>query len=486
MAVDLEEIKSAVWECGADKSPGPDGYNFRFIKEFWELLKDDILKAVTLKGVLVSLIDENQSNFLGGRSMLDGVVVANEIIHDAKLRKKGTLVFKADFEKAYDTVDWSFLRYMMFRMNFCEKWINWIMNCISSASVSVMVNGSPTTEFAMGKGGEARRPDSCMGVEVGENQALLYASMLNCKTMTLPFTYLGIPIGGNPRRCALWQPVIRKIKNRFSAWKQKTLSFGGRICLVQSILSALPLFFLSFFRIPKGVVKEATRLMRRFLWGGVDDDSRKISWIKWEDICISKLDGGLGIKNWDTFNRALLGKWRWKLLNDKSGLCSRIIWAKYGDRTTQGELDVRTKDSVWWKDLFSVCFDELGGNWFRDGMQRRIGEGAGDCRRHFLQFALPDLCGNRNDLLKVIWGACVWSLWCCRNNAIFRGHVDVDLLLNLVQVRSWKWLSARCPGFNQSLFEWVSNPVMYLAFSYVRMMVNSLSYNCYSYDAMLV
>lgn len=97
-----------------------------------------------------------------------------------------------------------------------------------------------------------------------------------------------------------------------------------------------------------------------------------------------------------------------------------------------------------------------------------VSAGAGDCRRHFLQFALPDLCGNRNDLLKVIWGACVWSLWCCRNNAIFRGgHVDVDLLLNLVQVRSWKWLSARCPGFNQSLFEWVSNPVMCLAFSNV-------------------
>lgn len=51
--------------------------------------------------------------------MLDGVVVANEIVHVAKSEKKPTMLLKVDFEKAYDTVDWGILKYMMRRMNFC-------------------------------------------------------------------------------------------------------------------------------------------------------------------------------------------------------------------------------------------------------------------------------------------------------------------------------------------------------------------------------
>lgn len=84
--------------------------------------------------------------------MLDSVVVANEVVHAAKTDGKATFLFKVNFEKAYDTVDWGFLRYMMRRMNFCEKWIQWIDGCLKSASVSVLVNGSPGEEFLMHRG----------------------------------------------------------------------------------------------------------------------------------------------------------------------------------------------------------------------------------------------------------------------------------------------------------------------------------------------
>lgn len=84
--------------------------------------------------------------------MLDGVVVAIELVHAAKHGKKPSFLLKVDFEKAYDTVDWGFLRYMMRMMNFCEKWITWIVGCLSSASVSVLVNGSPSEEFTMARG----------------------------------------------------------------------------------------------------------------------------------------------------------------------------------------------------------------------------------------------------------------------------------------------------------------------------------------------
>ncbi|KHN31829.1 hypothetical protein glysoja_044310, partial [Glycine soja] len=79
----------------------------------------DKLLANRLRKVLTHLIDERQS----------------------------CMVFKVDFEKAYDSVSWHFHFYMMRRMGFHERWISWIKGCITSASVSILVNGSPTSEF---------------------------------------------------------------------------------------------------------------------------------------------------------------------------------------------------------------------------------------------------------------------------------------------------------------------------------------------------
>lgn len=63
------------------------------------------LLAKRLKGILHKVIDEDKSAFLGCRNMLDSVIVANEVTHEARRKKKATLIFKVDFEKAYDSID---------------------------------------------------------------------------------------------------------------------------------------------------------------------------------------------------------------------------------------------------------------------------------------------------------------------------------------------------------------------------------------------
>ena len=85
-------------------------------------------------------------------------MILNEVVEEAKRCKKPTLVFKVDFEKAYDSVSWSFLEYMLDRMGFCLKWRNWINACMQSATVSVLINGSPTKEFAPSRGLRQRDP----------------------------------------------------------------------------------------------------------------------------------------------------------------------------------------------------------------------------------------------------------------------------------------------------------------------------------------
>ena len=84
--------------------------------------------------------------------MLQSVLIANEVVEKAKRRQKPCIVFKVDYEKAYDSVSWEFLIYMMRRMGFCSKWILWILGCLKSASISVLVNGSPSSEFLPHKG----------------------------------------------------------------------------------------------------------------------------------------------------------------------------------------------------------------------------------------------------------------------------------------------------------------------------------------------
>ena len=78
--------------------------------------------------------------------------MASEVLEEAKKKRKNCVFFKVDYEKAYDSVSREFTYYMLGRLVLCEQWIVWIKSCLESASVSVLVNGSPTKEFVPQKG----------------------------------------------------------------------------------------------------------------------------------------------------------------------------------------------------------------------------------------------------------------------------------------------------------------------------------------------
>lgn len=108
--------------------------------------------ANRLSRVIDGLILDNQSAFVKGRQILDGIVILNELIDEAKKKKHKRIIFKVDFAKAYDTVDWDFLDEMLEGMHFSSKWRNWIQECVSSASASALINGSPSENFDFGRG----------------------------------------------------------------------------------------------------------------------------------------------------------------------------------------------------------------------------------------------------------------------------------------------------------------------------------------------
>jgi len=95
---------------------------------------------------------------------------------------------------------------------------------------------------------------------------------------------------------------MEKIEKRHSRWKGRIMSLAGRVCLLKSVINALPLFYLSFFKAPSKVCKVIQRIQIQFLWGWGHDD-RKIARIAWDKVCSPKEMGGLGVKDISKFNR---------------------------------------------------------------------------------------------------------------------------------------------------------------------------------------
>jgi len=124
--------------------------------------------------------------------------------------------------------------------------------------------------------------------------------------------------------------VVDRIVARLSSWNNKFLSFGGHLILLKFVLSSLPVYFLSFFRAPAGIISYIESIFKRFFLGG-SEDHRKIALINWDSVCVPKKEGGLGVRRLREFNLSLLGKWCWRMLNDKKGLWYRVLKARYGE-----------------------------------------------------------------------------------------------------------------------------------------------------------
>ncbi|XP_071733554.1 uncharacterized protein [Rutidosis leptorrhynchoides] len=439
------------------EAPGPDGFNSKFYKTAWSVIGEEIVAAVReffnngrllgevnatlialvpksdcpqkvgdyrpisccnvlykiiskiladrIKGVLDDLVDENQSAFIPGRQISDNVLLAQELMRGYNWKKgKGRCAFKIDIQKAYDTVNWEFMRSILTHFGFHPKMVNWLMVCMSTPSFAISVNGDQHGYFKGKRGLRQGDPISpylftlvmeiltlCIKRKIEENEGFkyhpdcqklgithlcfaddlmmfcnadagsvqilsnalnefssysgLYPNMSKSTTFfgnvsveqqeevisTLPFEvgslpvrYLGLPLISTRLYAKDCTSLLEKVRERIQDWKNKSLSFAGRLQLIKSVLISIQVYWISMFVIPKNVIYDIEKMLRSFLWGG-KDKGKVVAKVSWKDISYDKCQGGLGIRDIHLWNKTFITKHIWNLVSNKKSIWVRWI-----------------------------------------------------------------------------------------------------------------------------------------------------------------
>ncbi|CAN1127629.1 LINE-1 reverse transcriptase homolog [Linum perenne] len=157
--------------------------------------------------------------------------------------------------------------------------------------------------------------------------AAIFTEFLGCHLDHFPSSYLGLPLGTKATSKVIWDPVITSIERKIQSWKTKFLSLGGCIALLKSVLSGLPVYFLSVLKAPVEVIKRIERIKNRFLWAG-SSEKDKIHWVNWEIVKTPKRLGGLGVHDMRIMNTSLLAKWAWRYATERSAWWRKLIVTK--------------------------------------------------------------------------------------------------------------------------------------------------------------
>ncbi|KAJ4812133.1 RNA-directed DNA polymerase (reverse transcriptase)-related family protein [Rhynchospora pubera] len=178
--------------------------------------------------------------------------------------------------------------------------------------------------------------------------------ILHCEASSLPLPYLGLPLTANRPTKENYLQLIEKLESKLAGWKNKLLSRAGRITLVSSVLSAIPIFFMSVFRLHVWVLKAIDKLRRNFLWGRAYGPSNGIPLLAWDRVCLPKSLGGFGILNLKLLNIALLMKWLWRLSAQPTSQWSVIANLLISNKNRLSPLSWTSNGSFFWKDLLQL------------------------------------------------------------------------------------------------------------------------------------
>jgi hypothetical protein len=193
--------------------------------------------------------------------------------------------------------------------------------------------------------------------------------VLTVDTEALSERYLGLPtvVGRSKEGC--FQYINERSGMKVSGWKGQGLSKKGKEILVKSVLQATPAYPMSCFKFNKTQCTKLGSISSNFWWGDADG-SRKVHWISWDKMCQPKCVGGMGFRNFEAFNLALLAKQAWRILTVPTSLCAQVLKARYFKHSDLLHAGCPGRGSFTWRSILH------GRDLLKRGLIWRIGDGS--------------------------------------------------------------------------------------------------------------
>ncbi|XP_073353989.1 uncharacterized protein [Aegilops tauschii subsp. strangulata] len=371
-----EEVKVALFQMFPVKSPGPDGFPAHFFQRHWGVCGEEVTNMVlrivegtestesinetilvlipkvatvyTIKGhptggsdlsiLVLASSREGLSCLLKSRdesSNLHGIQVAPSAPHVNHLlfADDSLLFFKANSEGAEE--------------------VNQLLDIYCQATGQRINYGKSSIFFSKGV------PDTIRAK---------VKSLIHVPNETLSEKYLGMPSDVGNSKNGAFKFLKDRLWSKIQGWIEKTLSTAGKEVLVKSVAQAVPVFSMSCFKLPRGLCEHLNMLIRKFWWGS-KDGRRKPSWVSWKDMTQPKAMGGLGFKDFELFNLAMLAKQGWRILQEPDSLSARILKSVYFPNTTILQAQLGSKPSQIWRAIVE------GVQVLKLGLIKRIGNG---------------------------------------------------------------------------------------------------------------
>lgn len=164
--------------------------------------------------------------------------------------------------------------------------------------------------------------------------------------------YLGLPEHFGRKKRDIFASILDRIRQKAHRWTYRFLSGAGKQVLLKAVLAAMPSYTMSCFKIPVSLCKQIQSLLTRFWWDA-NPGKKKMCWVAWNTLTLPKYTGGLGFRDIETFNDALLAKIGWRLLKDPNSLLGQVLLSKYARHTSFLECHASATASHGWRSILA-------------------------------------------------------------------------------------------------------------------------------------